>query len=213
MRGGVISVTERAAYIGRVRALARACCEAWLRAPRPCGGGGVGAMAELLLELLSEEIPARMQARAAADLGELVGAALDQAELAHRQSRDLQHAAAPDLVVRASSRNQPDVEIERRGPRVGAPGQALEGFLGSLGVEDYRLEEQDDSKGRVHVARFIRRGQPAADVLGRCWSRSWPLSLAQVDALGRLIGALGAAAARHRLPARWRGRAGRRSGR
>lgn len=55
---GVISVTERQAYIGRVRALAKACCEAWL-------AGRARTMSELLLELFSEEIPARMQARAA----------------------------------------------------------------------------------------------------------------------------------------------------
>ena len=68
---------------------------------------------------------------------------------------------------------QPDVEIERRGPRVGAPGQALEGFLGSLGVEDYRLEEQDDRKGRVACGPLHPAG-PAhpRPCSGRCWSRS-----------------------------------------
>ncbi len=123
-------------------------------------------MAELLLELLSEEIPARMQARAAASLGELVGAALEQAGLAHGERASYSTPRRLTLVVRDLVARQPDVEIERRGPRVGAPAQALEGFLGSLGVEDYRLEEQDDKKGRVHVARFTRAGQPTRTVLG-----------------------------------------------
>ncbi len=139
-------------------------------------------MAELLLELLSEEIPARMQARAAASLGELVGAALDQAELAHGSLATYSTPRRLVLVVQGLVASQPDVEIERRGPRVGAPAQALEGFLGSLGVEDYRLEEQDDRKGRVHVARFTRRGQPTRTVLGpllvQVLSRfPWPKSM------------------------------------
>jgi glycyl-tRNA synthetase beta chain len=123
-------------------------------------------MPELLLELLSEEIPARMQARAAASLGELVGAALEQAELAHGERATYSTPRRLALVVRDLVARQPDVEIERRGPRVGAPAQALEGFLGSLGVEGYRLEEQDDRKGRVYVARFTRAGQSTRTVLG-----------------------------------------------
>jgi glycyl-tRNA synthetase beta chain len=123
-------------------------------------------MAELLLELLSEEIPARMQAHAAASLGELVGTALEQAELAHGDRAAYSTPRRLTLVVRDLVVRQPDVEVERRGPRVGAPAQALEGFLGSLGVDDYRLEEQDDKKGRVYVARFTRAGQPTRTVLG-----------------------------------------------
>jgi glycyl-tRNA synthetase beta chain len=123
-------------------------------------------MAELLLELLSEEIPARMQARAAASLGELVGAAFDQAEVAHGSLATYSTPRRLALVVRDLVTRQPDVEIERRGPRVGAPAQAVEGFVGSLGVKDYRLEEQDDRKGRVYVARFTRQGQPTRALLG-----------------------------------------------
>jgi glycyl-tRNA synthetase beta chain len=122
-------------------------------------------MAELLLELFSEEIPARMQGRAAASLAELVGTALDEAELAHGSLTSYSTPRRLTLVVRDLAASQPDVEIERRGPRVGAPAQALEGFLGSLGIDDYRLEERDDKKGKVHVARYLRRGQPTRDVL------------------------------------------------
>jgi glycyl-tRNA synthetase beta chain len=139
-------------------------------------------MAELLLELLSEEIPARMQARAAASLGELVGAALDEAELAHGSLTSYSTPRRLVLVVRDLVASQPDVEVERRGPRVGAPAQALEGFLGSLGVDDFRLEEQDDRKGRVYVARFTRLGHPTRAVLGpllvQVLSRfPWPKSM------------------------------------
>ena len=123
-------------------------------------------MAELLLELLSEEIPARMQARAAASLGELVGGALDEAGLAHGSLATYSTPRRLVLVVRDLPTRQPDVEIERRGPRVGAPAQALDGFLGSLGVDDYRLDEQDERKGKVYVARFTRQGQPSRAVLG-----------------------------------------------
>jgi glycyl-tRNA synthetase beta chain len=143
-------------------------------------------MAELLLELLSEEIPARMQGRAAASLGELVGAALDQAELGYQNLATYSTPRRLILVVRGLAASQPDVEIERRGPRVGAPQQALDGFLGSLGVDDYRLEEQDDKKGRVHVARFTRLGQPTRTVLGpllvQVLSRfPWPKSMRWAD--------------------------------
>jgi glycyl-tRNA synthetase beta chain len=143
-------------------------------------------MAELLLELLSEEIPARMQARAAASLGELVGAALDEAELAHGGLSSYSTPRRLTLVVRDLVKSQPDVEVERRGPRVGGPAQALDGFLGSLGVDDYRLEEQDDKKGRVYVARFTRRGQPTRAALGPLLAQvlsrfPWPKSMSWGD--------------------------------
>jgi glycyl-tRNA synthetase beta chain len=122
-------------------------------------------MAELLLELRSEEIPARMQARAAADLKELVERALKEAELA---AESVQAFAGPRrlaLVVRGLPDRQPDAEVEKRGPRVGAPEAALEGFKSSLGVADYKLEEQDDKKGRLWVARYTRSGKGSGEIL------------------------------------------------
>ncbi|HEX6113638.1 MAG TPA: glycine--tRNA ligase subunit beta [Geminicoccaceae bacterium] len=122
-------------------------------------------MPELLLELLSEEIPARMQERAAADLAELVGRSLKEAELGH--DRIDAYATPRRLALHAQGipAQQPDVMVERRGPRVGAPQAAVDGFIASLGVSDYTLEEREDRKGRVHVARFRRAGQPTPDVL------------------------------------------------
>jgi glycyl-tRNA synthetase beta chain len=139
-------------------------------------------MAELLLELLSEEIPARLQRRAADDLGELVAGALKEAELAFEQVSTFATPRRLALVARGLAAKQPDVEVEKRGPRVGAPRQALDGFIGSLGVTDYVLEERDDKKGRLHVARFRRLGRPAAEVLvpllGAILERfPWPKSM------------------------------------
>jgi glycyl-tRNA synthetase beta chain len=123
-------------------------------------------VAELLLELFSEEIPARMQARAAADLTELVGRALEEAELPASSPESYTTPRRLTLVARGIATQQPDVDVEKRGPRVGAPAAALEGFKTSLGVSDYLLEEQEDKKGRVLVARYRRAGKPAAEVLG-----------------------------------------------
>ncbi len=139
-------------------------------------------MAELLLELLSEEIPARLQRRAADDLGRLLGAALKEVELPFEQISSFATPRRLALVVRGLAAKQPDVEVEKRGPRVGAPAEALNGFLAALGVTDYALEEQDDKKGRVHVVRYRRIGRPAADVLapvlGEILARfPWPKSM------------------------------------
>jgi glycyl-tRNA synthetase beta chain len=123
-------------------------------------------MAELLLELRSEEIPARMQPRAAADLGELAAAALREAELAPAEIATFATPRRLTLVARGVPPRQPDLDIEKRGPRVGAPPAALEGFVNSLGGVDYALEERDDKKSRVHVARYRRPGKPAREVIG-----------------------------------------------
>ena len=86
---GVISVTERAAYIARVRALAKACCEAWLETPMGALHAEVcGVMAGSFCSNFSrEEIPARMQAQAAKDLERLVVGALSRSRLAVRRRR------------------------------------------------------------------------------------------------------------------------------
>ena len=139
-------------------------------------------MPELLLELLSEEIPARMQERAAADLAELVGRSLGEAELGHERIDAYATPRRLALQVQGIPARQADVMVERRGPRVGAPQAALDGFIASLGVSDYALEERDDRKGRVHVARYQRAGQPTPDVLvallGAVLARfPWPKSM------------------------------------
>jgi glycyl-tRNA synthetase beta chain len=89
---------------------------------------------ELLLELLSEEIPARMQARAAEDFKRLVCERLEKAQLTFERAEAFVTPRRLALVVDGLPERQPDAIEERRGPRVGAPFKAIEGFASALGV-------------------------------------------------------------------------------
>ncbi|MEL6964423.1 MAG: glycine--tRNA ligase subunit beta [Pseudomonadota bacterium] len=122
-------------------------------------------MAEFLLELLSEEIPARMQVRAKNDLAALIGKALDEAELAYSGVESFATPRRLVLVIGDLASRQPDVDVERKGPRVGAPDKAIEGFKRSIGTDDYELTEEQDKKGAFYVARFRKIGRPTGDVL------------------------------------------------
>lgn len=123
-------------------------------------------MAELLLELFSEEIPARMQARAADDLKRLVEDGLKKAGLAFAKSEALVTPRRLTLVVDGLPDKQPDVKDERKGPQVGAPEQALNGFLGSLGGLTLDDCEQREVKGKTfYFAVIEKKGEPTAEVL------------------------------------------------
>ncbi|MCH7932175.1 MAG: glycine--tRNA ligase subunit beta [Proteobacteria bacterium] len=125
-------------------------------------------MAELLLELLSEEIPARMQARAAEDLKRLVCQGLKDAGLEFDRAEAFATPRRLALVVDGLPKKQPDQKIERKGPRVGAPKAALEGFLRSLGktLDDLdSLEKRDSGKDEVYFAVEYRKGRQTGDVL------------------------------------------------
>jgi glycyl-tRNA synthetase beta chain len=91
-------------------------------------------VAELLLELFSEEIPARMQAKAAQDLKRLVTEKLAEARLDFSHAESHVTPRRMTLVVDGLPANQPDLSEERKGPRVGAPEQAIQGFLKSAGL-------------------------------------------------------------------------------
>ncbi|HXZ00385.1 MAG TPA: glycine--tRNA ligase subunit beta [Stellaceae bacterium] len=123
-------------------------------------------MAELLLELLTEEIPARMQRRAAEDLAML---ATDKLEAAGLVPSDAHAYATPrrlTLVVEGLPDRQPDTTEERRGPRVGAPANAVEGFLKSAGLASIEeCEQRDTGKGVFYFAMIRRPGRPTAEVL------------------------------------------------
>ena len=143
-------------------------------------------MAEFLLELLSEEIPARMQVRAKDDLGSLVCKALDDAELTYGKVKTFATPRRLVLTIDDLAAQQPDVDVERKGPRVGAPEKAVEGFKRSLGTESYELTEEEDKKGAFYVARFRKVGRPTADVLAKIVPQvlsnfPWPKSMRWSD--------------------------------
>jgi glycyl-tRNA synthetase beta chain len=123
-------------------------------------------MAELLLELFSEEIPARMQLRAAEDLRRLVLDKLAAAQLAHESAQAFVTARRLTLVVAGLPLAQPDVAEEKRGPRVGAPEAAIQGFLKSAGIASLaECEERDTGKGVFHFAVIRRAGRATAQLL------------------------------------------------
>jgi glycyl-tRNA synthetase beta chain len=122
-------------------------------------------MAEFLLEILSEEIPARMQGRAADDLHRLVTEGLAANGLAFEAARAYVSPRRLSLVVEGLPVAQPDVSEERRGPRVGSPAQAMDGFLKSTGLSEDQLEQRDTGKGVFWFAVIARQGRATALVL------------------------------------------------
>ncbi|WP_428667102.1 glycine--tRNA ligase subunit beta [Reyranella sp.] len=123
-------------------------------------------MAEFLLELLSEEIPARMQTRAADDLKRLVADGLKGAGLSFTEARAFATPRRLALVFDGLPAARPDVSEERRGPRVGAPDQAVQGFLKGAGLASLdQAEKRDTGKGEFWFAVLKKKGGPTADVL------------------------------------------------
>ncbi len=140
-------------------------------------------MTELLLELLTEEIPARMQRRAAEDLAMLATGKLEAAGLV---PSDVHAYATPrrlTLVVDGLPDRQPDTTEERRGPRMGAPANAVEGFLKSAGLASLdQCEQRDTGKGVFHFAMIRRPGRATAEVLPELLREAvlalpWPKSM------------------------------------
>jgi glycyl-tRNA synthetase beta chain len=123
-------------------------------------------MPQLLLEFFSEEIPARMQARAEADLARLL---MDKLTGAGFLPESLKAFSTPRRIAAVAEGlpvHQPDVKEERKGPRVGAPEKAIEGFLRGAGlkrIEDARVVE--DAKGAFYVADIEKKGAETAAVI------------------------------------------------
>src|SRR3974377_287953 len=92
-------------------------------------------MPDLLLELFSEEIPARMQARAAEDLRKSVTERLVEAGLVYQGAKALVTPQRLVLTVHGVPARQPDMREEKKGPRVGAPENAIAGFLKAAGLK------------------------------------------------------------------------------
>lgn len=123
-------------------------------------------MAELFVELLSEEIPARMQIRAAEDLKRLVGDGLKAAGLEFTKTEAFATPRRLALVVEGLPVSQPDLRDEKRGPRVGSPDKAIEGFLKSAGLSSIdQAEKRVTDKGEFYFAVFDKKGQPTANVI------------------------------------------------
>ena len=120
-------------------------------------------MPDLLLELFSEEIPARMQARAAEDLRKLVTDRLVDAGLVYEGAKAFATPRRLALAVQGVPARQPDVKEEKKGPRVGAPEGAIEGFLQRRRAQvDRRGQGQARQEGRL-LRRRDREAGPAGD--------------------------------------------------
>ncbi len=125
-------------------------------------------MAELLLELFSEEIPARMHNRAREDLARLLAEKLREGGL---ETKSIKTFATPRrlmALVEGLPARSPDVKEERKGPRVDAPDAAIQGFLKSAGLKSVaQAEKREDKKGDFYVAVIEKKGRPASEVVAR----------------------------------------------
>jgi glycyl-tRNA synthetase beta chain len=122
-------------------------------------------MPDLLIELFSEEIPARMQARAREDLKKLVTDGLVEAGLTYRSAGAFSTPRRLTLTIEGLTPESPTLREERKGPAATAPAAALEGFLRSTGLMREQLELRDDKKGQVWFASITRPGRPASAIV------------------------------------------------
>src|SRR5271154_260346 len=158
--------------------------------------GIVPDMPYLLLELFSEEIPALMQRQAAEDLKRLVTNALVERNLLYEGAQSFVTPRRLALHVVGLPAAQPNLREERKGPRVGAPDVAIQGFLksaGLSGIEDAKIET-DPKKGQFYVAVIDKPGQETKDAIAEIipaivrsfpWPKSmrWGAASAKPDAL------------------------------
>ena len=139
-------------------------------------------MPDLLLELFSEEIPARMQARARDDLRRLVTDGLVEAGLTYASAGAFSTPRRLVLTLEGLSAQSRPVREERKGPRTDAPEAALEGFLRSTGLTRDQLELRDEKKGQVWFAVVEKPGRPAAGIVAEVVETTirsfpWPKSM------------------------------------
>jgi len=149
-------------------------------------------MADLLLELFSEEIPARMQVQAAKDLERLVVGALSDRGLLFEAAKAFAGPRRLTLAITGLPFKQPDVSEEKKGPRVGAPEKAIEGFLKSAGVTLDQCEKRNDAKGEFYVAVIARKGRETMEVLSEILPEAigklpWPKSMRWGDGAFRWV--------------------------
>ncbi|MDD9732063.1 glycine--tRNA ligase subunit beta [Mameliella sp. AT18] len=139
-------------------------------------------MPDLLIELFSEEIPARMQGKAAQDLKKLMTDGLVEAGLTYSGAEAFSTPRRLALTVHGLSAESPTLREERRGPKVGAPDKALEGFMRGAGVTRDQLEEREEKKGAFYYATVVTPGRPAAEIVAEQLEKTvrtfpWPKSM------------------------------------
>ncbi|MFN3228201.1 MAG: glycine--tRNA ligase subunit beta, partial [Hyphomicrobiales bacterium] len=141
-------------------------------------------MPDLLLELFSEEIPARMQQRAAEDLKKGITNHLVDAGLVYEGAKAFVTPRRLALHVAGIPTRSPDVKEERKGPRVGAPDKAIEGFLRGAGLASIDEAEtvEDPKKGAFYVAKIVKPGCAAEDIIAEAVKEvvetfPWPKSM------------------------------------
>ncbi len=149
-------------------------------------------MPDLLLELFSEEIPARMQTRAVRELERLVAGALSDHGLLFEAARSFAGPRRLTLSICGLPGKQPDRTEEKKGPRIGAPEKAIQGFLKSAGITLEQCEVRSDDRGAWYVASLSRTGRPAVEVLAEIIPDAiqrlpWPKSMRWGDGSFRWV--------------------------
>jgi glycyl-tRNA synthetase beta chain len=139
-------------------------------------------MPDLLIELFSEEIPARMQKRAAEDLQKLVTNGLVEAGLTYAHAAAFSTPRRLALALEGMLDASPKTVEERKGPKADAPEKAIDGFLRGAGLTRDQLEERDTPKGKILFARIEKPGRPAADIVAEVLEQMirtfpWPKSM------------------------------------
>ncbi|MCH8467960.1 MAG: glycine--tRNA ligase subunit beta [Roseinatronobacter sp.] len=139
-------------------------------------------MADLLIELFSEEIPARMQASAAEALKRLVTEGLVSAGLTYAHAGAFATPRRLALAVQGLSAHSPTLREERKGPKLGAPQAAIDGFLRGIGQSMADLDIRDDKKGQVYFATITTPGRAAPEIVAEVLETTirnfpWPKSM------------------------------------
>lgn len=140
-------------------------------------------MPDLLIELFSEEIPARMQAKAADDLKGLVTNGLVDAGLTYESAGAFATPRRLALTVHGLNTRSPDIREEKKGPRTDAPAGAIQGFLRGAGLDDIAKARvvSDPKKGDFYVADLVKPGRTAEAIIAELMpqvirSFPWPKS-------------------------------------
>ncbi len=139
-------------------------------------------MPDLLIELLSEEIPARMQRRASLDFEKLLTDGISELGLSYESSAAFTTPRRLVLVLENVSSKSLSRSEEKRGPRTDAPEKAIQGFLKSTGFDLSQLEIRQERKGEFYYATFQTKGREAAEVISVVLEKiirnfPWPKSM------------------------------------